>query len=104
MILNTLRAAFQILAHRTVPFERTPKYGITRRQQKWEKTRYHVSVDLLVVLEFALAILNLWTAWFGWQTNHFFIMIYAFLFAIGLFFASGVTLLQSFSARSLSDL
>ncbi|GAB4445401.1 MAG: glycosyltransferase family 2 protein [Anaerolineales bacterium] len=103
LILNTLRAALQILARREIPFERTPKYGITRRRQNWSADRYHVNVDWLIVFEIALACLNLWTAFLGWQTAHFLIMIYALLFALGLFFASGFTLLQSLSMRFAPD-
>ncbi|MEW6400943.1 MAG: cellulose synthase family protein [Chloroflexota bacterium] len=103
MILNTLRAALQILRGREVPFERTPKYGITRRKQSWDKSRYHVKIDSLVIFEIALAALNLWTAWMAWSTNHFLMMIYAFLFAVGLFFTSGFTLAQSFSTRFSLD-
>jgi cellulose synthase/poly-beta-1,6-N-acetylglucosamine synthase-like glycosyltransferase len=103
LILNTLRAALQILARREIPFERTPKYGITRRRQNWSAGRYHVRVDLLIVFEIALACLNLWTAFLGWRTDHFLIMIYAMLFALGLFFASGFTLLQSLSRRFAPD-
>ncbi len=99
MILNTLRAGLQILRRREIPFERTPKYGITRRDQSWNKSRYHVKIDSLVVFEIALACLNLWTAWMAWRTDHLLMMIYAFLFAVGLFFTSGSTLLQSLSYR-----
>ncbi|MBI5841807.1 MAG: glycosyltransferase [Chloroflexi bacterium] len=104
MILNTLRAALQILRRHDIPFERTPKYGITRRRQAWDKSRYHVKIDSLVIFEIALACLNSWTAWMSWQTDHYLIMIYAFLFAVGLLFTSGFTLLQSFSTRFAPDL
>lgn len=103
LILNTLRAALQILARREIPFERTPKYGITRRRQNWSANRYHVNVDLLIVFEIALACLNLWTAFLGWRADHFLIMIYAMLFAAGLFFVSGFTLLQAVSRRFTPD-
>lgn len=103
LAVNTLSAAFQILQRRSVPFERTPKYGITRRAQKWNQSRYHVRLDWVVFFEILFAIYNLWTAWFGWHTEHFLIMIYAIFFAIGLIFVSGSTLLQSFSPRSQPD-
>jgi|CXWL01.1.fsa_nt_gi cellulose synthase/poly-beta-1,6-N-acetylglucosamine synthase-like glycosyltransferase len=99
LVLNTLRAALHIMQKHAVPFERTPKYGITRRAQSWLSNRYQVKVDILIFYEFLLALFNIWVAWFAWSTNHFLIMIYAFLFAIGLFFTSGLTLLQTISAR-----
>ncbi|MBI5825432.1 MAG: glycosyltransferase [Chloroflexi bacterium] len=99
LVLNTLRAALQIMQKHAVPFERTPKYGITRRAQSWRSNRYQVKVDILIFYEFLLAFFNIWVSWFAWSTNHFLIMIYAFLFSAGLFFASGLTLLQTLSAR-----
>lgn len=99
LILNTLRAALQILQKRTVPFERTPKYAITHRAQPWIESRYLVKIDSLVFFEILLSLFNLCTAWFAWSTSHYLIMIFAFLFAVGLLFASGFTLLQTLSAR-----
>ncbi len=99
LILNTLRAAVQIVQKRTVPFERTPKYAIVNRAQPWIESRYQVKIDLLVFFEMLLSLFNLWTAWFAWNTSHYLIMTFAFLFAVGLFFASGFTLLQTFAAR-----
>ena len=103
LAVNTLSAVIQILQRRAIPFERTPKYGITRRAQHWDSSRYHGKVDLVIFFEIALALLNLWTAWFGWRTGHFLIMIYAFLFAVGLFFISISTLLQAISPRFKPD-
>jgi hypothetical protein len=99
LAINTLSAALQILQRRVIPFERTPKYGITHRTQNWNQSRYRVKIDWVIFFEILLAIYNLWTVWLGWNTNHFLIMIYAFLFAVGLIFVSGSTLLQSFSSR-----
>ncbi len=99
MMLNTLRAALQIWFGRQSAFERTPKYGITRRRQSWDTRRYFVKVDALVAFELALAIFNLWTVWLGWQMSNWLIMIYAALFAIGLLFTSGFTILQAIRQR-----
>ncbi len=103
MILNTLRAALQILQKRVIPFERTPKYAIINNAQPWVESRYRVEIDSLVFFEMLLSFFNLWTAWFAWSKNHYLIMIFAFLFAVGLFFSSGFTLLQTLSARFAPD-
>ncbi|MBE0672429.1 MAG: glycosyltransferase [Anaerolineales bacterium] len=99
LILNTMRAALQIVQKRVVPFERTPKYAITHRTQLWHDNRYQVKIDALIFYEMMLALFNLWTAWFAWNTSHYLIMIFAFFFAAGLLFASGFTLLQALAAR-----
>ena len=99
MVLNTMRALVQILQRRVIPFERTPKFGITSRSQPWRGNRYQVRFDGLVLLEILLGIFNLWTAWLAWSSGYYGMMIYAFLFALSLFFASGFTLYQAFSSR-----
>jgi ABC-type multidrug transport system permease subunit len=97
LMLNTLSAALQILRRKTIPFERTPKYGILDRRQDWRNKRYRVRTDPLVLLELALAAFTLWTASFAWHTGHWLIMTYSFFFAAGLLFTSGFTLLQALS-------
>jgi cellulose synthase/poly-beta-1,6-N-acetylglucosamine synthase-like glycosyltransferase len=99
MALNTVRAVFQILQRRVVPFERTPKFGITHRGQSWRGNRYHISVEPLVILEILLGAFNLFTAWFAFQLGYYLMTIYAFVFALGLFYCSGLTIAQSLSAR-----
>ncbi|NJN80237.1 MAG: hypothetical protein HC797_07085 [Anaerolineales bacterium] len=103
MVLNTMRALFQIAQKRVVPFERTPKFGITHRAQHWLSNRYQVNVDSLVILEFLLAIFNLWTSWIAFNSGYFLMMMYAFFFAFGLFFFAGFTLFQSLSTRFIRD-
>jgi cellulose synthase/poly-beta-1,6-N-acetylglucosamine synthase-like glycosyltransferase len=103
MVLNTVRALFQIAQKRIVPFERTPKFGITHRTQNWLGNRYQVQIDYLILFEFLLAFFNLWTAWFAFQTGYYLMMIYAFFFAFGLFFFAGFTLFQSISTRFFRD-
>lgn len=99
LMLNTLRAALQVWAGRRGAFERTPKYGITARAQKWESRRYYVNVDRLVVFEILLALFNLGTVWLAWQNSNWLIALYAAIFAAGLFFNSGLTILQAIQRR-----
>lgn len=99
MVLNTLRALLQILQKHSVPFERTPKFGITRRSQSWRGNRYLIRFDALILFEALLGSLNLWSAWLAWSSGYYLMMIYAFFFALSLFFFSGFTLYQSISAR-----
>lgn len=103
MVLNTLRALIQIIQKRIVPFERTPKFGITNRTQNWLGNRYQLQIDGLIFFEFLLAIFNLWTAYTAWSLGYYLMMIYAFFFALGLLFFSGFTLMQAFSSRLSSN-
>ena len=103
MVLNTMRALYQILQKHAVPFERTPKFGITERSQSWRGNRYIIRFDALVLLEVLLGCVNLGSAWMALSSGYYLMMIYAFLFALGLFFFSGFTLFQSISARFYPD-
>ncbi len=103
MVLNTMRALVQILQGRVVPFERTPKFGITHRSQSWRGNRYLIRFDVLVILEALLGIFNLWTVWIAWSSGYYLMMIYAFFFALGLFFFSAATFIQSLSHRLIRD-
>lgn len=103
MALNTVRAVYHIAQKRVIPFERTPKFGIVHRAQSWRGNRYSLGLDTLVVFEILLGGFNLFTAWLALQLGYFLMMIYAFFFALGLFYCSGLTLAQSISARFTPD-
>jgi len=103
MMVNTLRAALQVWFGGSPVFERTPKYGITQRKQTWDTSRYSVKVDVLVAFELALALFNGWTVWLGWGSSNWLIMIYASIFAIGLLFTSGFTIVQTIRLRLLPN-
>lgn len=95
MMLNTLRAAVQVLQRKQGVFERTPKYGIVHRRQGWLHARYNLKLDPLISLELAYACFNLWTSWFALTRGNWVIAFYAALFAAGLFFTSGFTIGQA---------
>ena len=95
MMVNTLRAALDIFSRRAGAFERTPKFGITHRGQDWLAQRYQLRLDPIVIFELALASLNLGTGAVALELGNWFIAIYATLFALGLFFAAGVTIAQA---------
>jgi cellulose synthase/poly-beta-1,6-N-acetylglucosamine synthase-like glycosyltransferase len=99
MALNTVRAVYHIAQKRTVPFERTPKFGIVHRAQSWRGNRYLLDLDSLIVFEILLGGFNLFTAWLAFQLGYYLMIIYALFFALGLFFFSGLTLAQAISAR-----
>lgn len=103
MALNTMQALLQILQKKFIPFERTPKFGITHSAQRWLGSRYQVQIDNLIFFEFLLAIFNLFTAYFAFSLGYYLVMIYALFFALGLFFFSIFTLSQSISTRFFTD-
>lgn len=95
MMLNTARAALQIVLKPDGVFERTPKYGITTRTQHWVRRRYQLHLDGIVFVEILLALVNLGTAIFAASVGNWTIGIYTLLFSAGLLFTSGMTVTQS---------
>jgi cellulose synthase/poly-beta-1,6-N-acetylglucosamine synthase-like glycosyltransferase len=99
MMVNTLRAALHIGLGKKAVFERTPKYGITRRGQVWDAKQYQIRVDNIVIVEILVALLNTLTAIYAFQLENYLVALYAGLFAFGLFFISGSTVVQAISNR-----
>lgn len=95
MMLNTLRAGMYVLRHRHDSFERTPKFGIKSRDNNWIRQRYQLRLDPIVLFELMFGLFNLGTSIAALKLQNWLIAIYAFLFAIGLFFTSGTTIFQT---------
>jgi cellulose synthase/poly-beta-1,6-N-acetylglucosamine synthase-like glycosyltransferase len=95
MMVNTMRAAAQVLGGKKGIFERTPKFGLIDRSQDWRGKFYQLRLDPLVFIELALALLNLFTVVLAFHLGNYVIGIYSALFTIGLLFTSGITIGQS---------
>jgi hypothetical protein len=95
MILNTVRGAAQILLRHRDTFERTPKFGISKKNDAWTRRRYQLHVDAIVPFEIAFALYNLGTAVFATSQGNWGIAIYASIFFLGLMFTSGLTVVQA---------
>jgi hypothetical protein len=95
MMLNTGRAAWEVLGRKRGVFERTPKFGIVQRSQDWRSRRYQLRFDTIVFFEIGFALLNLWSAVFAFRLQNWGVFPYALLFSIGLFFTSGLTIVQA---------
>jgi len=99
MMLNTVRAAFQIWRGSAFVFERTPKFGIAHKGQDWTHRIYQIKLDPLVFLEIGLAGVNALTVTLAVQMGNWVIAFYASLFMAGLLFASGLTIGQAISVH-----
>jgi cellulose synthase/poly-beta-1,6-N-acetylglucosamine synthase-like glycosyltransferase len=97
MMLNTLRAAMQILTKKKIAFERTPKFGVTDRRDKWTQLRYQLHLDPIMFLEIGFALMNLATAGFALRQGNWAIALYSGFFSYGLFFISMLSLAQAIS-------
>ncbi len=95
LMINTVRAALQILVRRQVQFERTAKFGVRRREEDWKTKRYQLRLDGIVFWELAFAGLNGTTVWFAIQQHNWAIAFYAGIFLVGLLYVSGLTIFQA---------
>lgn len=97
MMVNTMLALLHIMSGRAAHFERTPKFGLSTTAQDWKAKVYQLKLDPLVVVEIMMAILNAFTVFTAVRLGNYLIGIYAALFSIGLFFTSGLSIIQNLS-------
>ena len=98
LMLNTVRAAVQMVRRRDIDFERTAKFGIgdtAGDTTAWMRQRYQLGFDPIVFAEVARGLYSLATAWLAYTTQTWGIMLYASLFGSGLLAVAGVTAAQS---------
>ena len=98
LMLNTVRAAAQIIFRRQSEFERTAKFGIRdsgATAGTWMRQRYQVKLDTIMIAETALGLYGLATAWLAYTTQTWGIMLYAGLFGTGLVAMAGATAMES---------
>lgn len=102
MMLNTVRAALQILVGYRSSFERTPKSGIQDKAQDWSGQRYQLRVDSIVVFEIGMALLNISTIIFAAREGNWMVAGYAGLYCLGLLFTPIWTIAQAIAVRRRS--
>jgi cellulose synthase/poly-beta-1,6-N-acetylglucosamine synthase-like glycosyltransferase len=95
LMVNTARAAWQIVRKRENVFERTAKFGIKKRQQDWTVKRYQLRFDPIIYPELILGLFSFYTVWLAASVASYGIALYALLFGSGLIFAALVTIWQT---------
>jgi cellulose synthase/poly-beta-1,6-N-acetylglucosamine synthase-like glycosyltransferase len=95
LMINTVRAAWQIVRKRENVFERTAKYGIEQRKQDWTEQRYQLRFDPIVYAELLLGLYSLFAAWLAVGLGSWGIALYALLFGSGLVLVAWVTIKQT---------
>lgn len=94
LMMNTAQAAWQILRKRENVFQRTAKFGIRQENQRWENQQYQLRLNPIVYPEIALGVYGLFSSWLAWQTGSWGILIFAFMFGLGLILVASVTISQ----------
>jgi cellulose synthase/poly-beta-1,6-N-acetylglucosamine synthase-like glycosyltransferase len=95
LMVNTVRAAWQIWRKPHGVFKRTAKFGIEQKAQDWTRKRYQLRFDPIVYPELALGGYCLVTAWLAATLQSWGIVFYSLLFGSGLIVAATVTIVQS---------
>ncbi len=95
MMVNTFRAALDMLRRTRGVFERTPKFGIVGRRDSWLGKRYQLRLDPIVIPELGFALLNATTIALALERGNWLIAVYAGLFCVGLLFTAGMTAAQT---------
>ena len=95
LMMNTVRAAWQIVRKRENVFERTAKFGIKQRQQDWTQQRYQLRFDPIVYPELILGAFSLFTVWLAVSLESWGIVLWALMFGSGLIFVASVTIRQT---------
>ncbi len=101
MMLNTVRAALEIVDRKPMEFKRTPKFGVVDRSNKWEAQKYQLKLDPIVYWELLFAALNFGTIVIGMRDGYWLTALYAGLFAFGLSFASLFTIIQTWQIQRM---
>jgi cellulose synthase/poly-beta-1,6-N-acetylglucosamine synthase-like glycosyltransferase len=104
MMLNTARAAWEIIRGRPGEFRRTPKFGVENKTSPWTNKKYHLRLDPIVFWELIFAALNLYTMALGIQAGYWLISFYAGLFAFGFAFTSIYTIYQTVMINRIQSL
>lgn len=94
MMINALVSIGQALLKTKNIFERTPKYGIEKKEDSWADKQYKIRFNGLVKYEMAMAILNLCTALFACQHSNWSHAFFSSMFAGGLLLVAGLTIKQ----------
>ncbi len=95
MMVNTAFAALDILLNKQRIFERTPKYGIVTRGQRWFTKQYQLYFDRRIVFELLFAMINGYSLKLSLDTQNWIIAFYSFLFLFGLLIISFTSIYQS---------
>jgi hypothetical protein len=83
MSLNNAKAVLEAIFNQESGFERTPKYGIEKKGQRWNTARYIPIKSLLPIIELLFAGYFTWFVWEAVQRGQYMNLPFLMLFQIG---------------------
>lgn len=94
LMVNTARAAWQAARGGRSVFERTPKFAVGNRREPWQRKRYQIGLDGIVVVEATVMAITAGTLAVAVRDGVWAIAAYAAIFTAGLGTSVSVTLFQ----------
>lgn len=94
MSLNNAKAVLEALFNQESGFERTPKYGIEKKGQRWNTARYIPIKSLLPMIELMFAIYFTWFVWEAIEKGQYSTLPFLLLFQVGFSYVALNSLLQ----------
>ena len=95
MMLNTVRAAAEVIRGKPGEFRRTPKFGVAAKTSGWMRQQYHLRLDPIVYWELAFSAFNFGTLILGILSGFWLASLYAGMFALGCAFTALYTISQT---------
>jgi len=95
LMLNTVRAAWEVLNRRPGEFRRTPKFGVAAQTKGWMKQQYHLKLDPIVYWELIFSAFNFGTLILGISSGYWVASLFPALFAVGSAFVALYTISQT---------
>ena len=81
--INNARAVLEAIFNRSSDFCRTPKYGIERAKQQWQKSHYSAVRTVIPLFEFIFAVYFTYFVFHAFQNREFVSVPFLMLFQIG---------------------
>jgi cellulose synthase/poly-beta-1,6-N-acetylglucosamine synthase-like glycosyltransferase len=94
LAINNSRAVLEGLTKKVGVFERTPKYNIENRRDKWRGKKYRVKTNLATAIEGTLAVWFVVTFTLAWQWGMWLSLPFLYLFLQGYCYMYALSLLS----------
>jgi len=101
LCVNNTRAVIEAIFHKQSEFARTPKYGIERDSDEWVGKKYHQSVGVQPMIEFALGLYFTATVFYALANGIYGTLPFMMLFQIGFLYTGLLSIFQQFTGENV---
>ena len=101
LCVNNTRAVIEAIFHKQSEFARTPKYGIERDSDEWVGKKYHQSVGVQPMIEFARGLYFTATVFYALANGIYGTLPFMMLFQIGFLYTGLLSIFQQFTGENV---